>query len=40
MPLMYGAYSTPSETQSDDLVYDQNGGIGMLDGFVLDAHFR
>jgi hypothetical protein len=36
--LKYGA-STDSP-HPDDLVYDPDGGIGLLPGFVLDTHFR
>lgn len=37
--LRYGAFSTPGHRR-DDLVYDPHGGLGFLDGYVLDTHFR
>ena len=24
---------------TDDLSYDENGGLGLLDGYVIDTHF-
>ncbi|XP_064611801.1 cyanophycinase-like [Liolophura sinensis] len=36
--LRYGAFHIPGHHR-DDLVYDPHGGLGFLDGYVLDTHF-
>lgn len=38
--LRYGARETESKDHLDDLLYNKDGGTGILDGFVLDTHFR
>ena len=39
--LRYGAYPGGyNPDYPDDLSYDEYGGIGMVDGMVLDTHFR
>ena len=38
--LRYGVHTTFSEDHPDDLVYNPSGGLGFLDGFVIDTHFR
>lgn len=38
--LRYGVHTTYSEDHPDYLVYNPNGGLGFLDGFIIDAHFR
>ncbi|XP_050400418.1 cyanophycinase [Patella vulgata] len=35
--LRYGAHT--SSSHSDDLVYNQHGGTGLFDGYILDTHF-
>lgn len=38
--LTYGAYSGgPNTPNSNDLSYDEHGGLGFLQGWVLDSHF-
>lgn len=38
--LRYGVHTTYSEDHPDYLVYNPSGGLGFLDGFIIDAHFR
>ncbi|XP_011440861.3 cyanophycinase [Magallana gigas] len=37
--LRYGVHTTYSEDHPDYLVYNPSGGLGFLDGFIIDAHF-
>ena len=36
----YGTFTTEDINHTDYMLYNGYGGIGMLDGFILDAHFR
>ena len=38
--LRYGAFVYGTEPNSGDLVYDPEGGLGFLEDYVLDSHFR
>ena len=38
--LLYGAYEIGTEEGSNDLTYDPLGGLGFIDDFVVDSHFR
>lgn len=38
--LRYGVHTTYSDDHPDYLVYNPSGGLGFLDGFIIDAHFR
>jgi hypothetical protein len=38
--LKYGVHETEDESHPDNLLYNKYGGLGFLDGFFLDAHFR
>lgn len=38
--LRYGVHTTYSDTHPHNLVYNSSGGLGFLDGFLIDAHFR
>lgn len=38
--LRYGAFKAYSRNHPDDLVYVDDGGIGMIDDVILDSHFR
>ncbi|KAK2714599.1 hypothetical protein QYM36_008974 [Artemia franciscana] len=38
--LVYGSYSGgPDPVYPDDLTYDENGGLGLLNGYIPDTHF-
>lgn len=37
--LRYGAFKSENKNHPDDLIYNNNGGLRMLHGFILDTHF-
>ncbi|XP_062601136.1 cyanophycinase-like [Saccostrea cucullata] len=37
--LRYGVHTSYSDKRPHDLVYNPRGGLGFLDGFIIDAHF-
>lgn len=38
--LQFGTYEGSELSDRDYQLYDKDGGVGLLDGFIIDAHFR